>query len=458
MTPDFRLISDAPADEQLSLLSLLTRLGPVAGPFLPGKPTSQPTALKIVVFSRRGDFRELTGKRKFAGFMQPSLQTNRLLIGPIRGDLTETALHEYAHYLLRNRLDVSLPLWFDEGLASLLGQTTFDDDTARIGALPAMRLDPGLHNDRPPPAAALAQTLDATSVEDWPPQWVDAFYDWSLLVVHYLYFDKLAGAPIAGTDLERYLAERNASLPEHLGLSRRALVQALERHLKRSGGAVSRPSPAPEIGAADFRCLDDYERDLELARAILEQNPDRAEALLAPYRATQQQNVGYLVTRARTALAADDPETATRLVDHALRLEPTSAEASVFKADTLIWSCLFDLGEDCRERWQAARELYRRGVRSNPNRFDGVVGLGLAYLYTGRPGEAVNYMKVAYARAPWAAMVNYYLGESYRLIGDTRARPYLTNARNWAVLPVWRKLAEESLRRLDEGTEASDGV
>ncbi|MGD8833262.1 MAG: hypothetical protein PVF57_21830, partial [Pseudomonadales bacterium] len=59
---------------------------------------------------------------------------------------------------------------------------------------------------------------------------------------------------------------------------------------------------------------------------------------------------------------------------------------------------------------------------------------------------------------PWAAMVNYYLGESYRLIGDTRARPYLTNARNWAVLPVWRKLAEESLRRLDEGTEASDGV
>ena len=46
--------------------------------------------------------------------------------------------------------------------------------------------------------------------------------------------------------------------------------------------------------------------------------------------------------------------------------------------------------------------------------------------------------------------MNYYLGESYRIIGDTRAWLYLQNTRNWAQNPVWRKLAELALLELDE--------
>ena len=56
-----------------------------------------------------------------------------------------------------------------------------------------------------------------------------------------------------------------------------------------------------------------------------------------------------------------------------------------------------------------------------------------------------------YDRAPWAAVVNYYLGESYRQVGDSRARIYLENARNWAEEEVWRVLAEEALRLESEG-------
>ena len=89
-------------------------------------------------------------------------------------------------------------------------------------------------------------------------------------------------------------------------------------------------------------------------------------------------------------------------------------------------------------------------VRPDGDAIGSLLGLGLAQLYTGRPGEALNYIRVAYSRAPWAALANYYLGESYRLIGDTRARGYLINARNWATEPVWRLLAEESLRRIDQ--------
>ena len=61
-------------------------------------------------------------------------------------------------------------------------------------------------------------------------------------------------------------------------------------------------------------------------------------------------------------------------------------------------------------------------------------------------------MRVAYGRAPWAALTNYYLGESYRLIGDSRARGYLQNAYNWAETSVWRLLAQASLEALDAST------
>ena len=64
---------------------------------------------------------------------------------------------------------------------------------------------------------------------------------------------------------------------------------------------------------------------------------------------------------------------------------------------------------------------------------DAAYGLGVVYLHTGRAGDAVNYLRVAWRRAPWAARVNYHLGEAYRLVGDVaRARVHLTKALHWA--------------------------
>lgn len=168
--------------------------------------------------------------------------------------------------------------------------------------------------------------------------------------------------------------------------------------------------------------------------------------------------LALLITRGRIALASEQIETAESFANAALAAEPDNAAATILKADLTAWNCLFEITPDCLTRWQQARDLYQQALRADPTRFDGVLGLGLAYLYTGRPGEAVNYIRVAYARAPWAALVNYYLGESYRLIGDSRAYDYLLNARNWADLPVWRLLAEESLRRLDSPAAASSDL
>jgi hypothetical protein len=187
----FQLVSDLPETEQRELLQKLLRLEQIAEPFMPGEPVSRSDPLKLVVFQDRKDFLALTGKRKFAGYMQPSLQTNRLLIGPIRGDLDETTLHEYAHYLLRSRGGVSLPLWFDEGLATLLGNTRLSQDTAVIGSMPAERLERRLDRNAEflSPQQRLNRTLEASDLQTWRSERINEFYDLAWLLVHYLYFD-----------------------------------------------------------------------------------------------------------------------------------------------------------------------------------------------------------------------------------------------------------------------------
>ncbi len=469
-TAGFRLISDLGAEEQLALITTLNRFEQVAAPFLPGAAAARRNALKLVVFRQRGDFLALTGKRQFAGYMQPSLQTNRLLVGPIRGDLLETALHEYAHYLLRNRTGVSLPRWFDEGLATLLGHAAFTDGEARLGELPTRRLEDLLDRRRENRTAQqkLNRTLETTAVETLAGDRVNEFYDLSWLLAHYLYFDvyadDLAARRIPDSGLGIYLAEGRVSLYEHLDTSPRQLLRRLSRHLKTwdrtTYTATMDGNGSP--GEVSFRCLSDLERDLEFARAIHTQNPGKARALLEPHLLdrdeppAQDAEVVLRIVLARTELAADRRDRAQTLIDQALALDPENAEAMVMAADLTVDGCLFMQEEACLTRWQQAGSLYRAALRIDPSRYDGILGMGLARLYSGAPGDAVNYLKVAYARVPWAAVVNYYLGESYRQVGDSRARIYLENARNWAETDIWRLVAEEALR-LDADTAPESG-
>jgi tetratricopeptide (TPR) repeat protein len=445
---DFHLLSDLGEVEQRNLLQRLRWLQPVAEPYLPGRPKASLAPLKIIVFSRRSDFRRMTGKRKFAGFMQPSLRTDRLLVGPIRGDLTETLQHEYVHYLLRNRLDVSLPMWFDEGLASILGTVEMDKE-ALVGELPTERmrgrLDPSADQD--PARTMLAKTLSATEVASWPQHRIDGFYDWSWLLTHYL----TLGPEAEQADLPAYLGTRSQSLTEHLGVSEATLLRGLGRYLRGPLEVRRVPLPEADPSASSFECLGTYERDLELARAILIQNPKMARTLLSAHLSDHPDDVGLLVTRARIEQAADRLDAARVLAVRAEALAPASANVTILQADLTVHGCLLPLDENCPRRWQQAAPRYRAALKRDADRLDAVLSLGIAYLYSGRPGEAVNYFRVAYGRMPWAAVANYYLGESYRQIGDTRAFGYLSNARNWASLPVWRMLAEESLRLLEAG-------
>ena len=480
---DFQLISDLPESDQLELIQKLTQFDQLAEPFLPGEPLKKRSALKLVVFKQRKDFLAATGERNFAGYMQPSLQTNRLLIGPIRGDLMETALHEYAHYLLRNRTGVSLPMWFDEGLATLLGNVDLSGSPAIVGDIPVRRLSERIGHELAAPSVQqrLQRTMQATSLESWHRGRINEFYDLSWLLAHYLYFDiyneALNQGTIRSSELTGYLNRRDQSLLEHLDTSQSALVRSLDRHLRRWRGPQSVALAPAKPGDVVFRCLTPLERDLALALATHTQAAERARELLMPYllpetsaAVSPEQRVALKIalariemTRtetsrtdlARTEQASDADEAAYALIEEVLRIDPGNAEAMVLAADLSVQDCLFDRSELCLSRWQAANRSYRAALRQDPSRYDGILGVGLAELYSGRPGDAVNYLKVAYARAPWAAVINYYLGESYRMMGDSRASTYLENARNWAVLDIWRVLAEESLRLQSAAQESN---
>ena len=455
----FEVISDLSEADQRELIRKLTVFEKLAEPFLPGEALDRRSALKMVVFQHRKDFLAVTGAYNFAGYMQPSLQMNRLMIGPIRGNLTETALHEYAHYLLRNQTGVSLPMWFDEGLASLLGAAELSASQGQLGNIPARRLADRINQDVAAPSAhqRLKRTMGATSLESWHRERINEFYDLSWLLTHYLYFDvyqdALSQGSIQTSELTAFLHNRDQTLLEHLGTTGNGLTRSLDKHLRRWRTLDPVPLPAVEIGEVTFRCLTPVERDLAVALAVHVQAPDKAKSLLAPHLETQtatesdQTQLNALrIAMARTDIARDNPESASDWIEQVRSVDPHNPEAMVLATDLSIRDCIFDRSETCLTRWDAANRSYRAALRQDPRRYDGILGVGLAELHGGRPGDAVNYLKVAYSRAPWAAVVNYYLGESYRMMGDSRASLYLENARNWAVQDIWRVLAEESLR------------
>lgn len=459
-TDDFRIISDLSRGDLQDLLRKFAPFAELVDGFMPGTSVRDPRPLQMVIFNNRSDFTRLLQVRKFAGFMQPSLTTNTLVIGPGRRsqDLHTTALHEYSHYLLRNRLDVSLPLWFDEGLASLLSSMKFHDETVEIGDLPRKRMAEMVQTERRGPdrrlvrwsstlnAVSLREALEAQYILDWSGERLAKFYDWSWLITHYL----LLGEADSTESLSRYLASRDTSLIDHLQMSYSELAKALQHHLRNR--VTGKTLPLPSVVKTDYayHCLEAVDRDYQLSMAALNRNPEGAAQLLEPHIAAHPESVKLLVAMARIEAQRDDRTRAQQLSARALQLDPADTDATITHANLLVGDCIVIHNDECRRSWREAVPLYRRAIRMNHERFDAVFGLGLSYLYSGRPGEAVNYLRVVYGKIPWSAQVNFYLGEGYRLIGDNRARIYLTNARNWAADEFWRRVAESALAQLDD--------
>ena len=441
---DFRLITDASETEARQMVRTLQAFRPVAARYLPGRANPADPPLTVMVFDGRRDFRRAIGT-SVVGFLVPSLDENLMVVGPDPNAFApwDSLLHEYVHYLLRTRLDVNLPSWYDEGLSGMLSSARLEDGRVVVGELPTEALRHGIDESR----LSLAEVLEAEDVWDWRRERTRGFYDWSRLLVHRLALGHLDGREDWRAGMERYLADDAPSLPAALGQTAQSMARELERYL-RDPVTVAHPATPPPETALPHRCLDASEIVERVALAVLHHNPRDAARRIEARLEADPDNAGLWRTLSLAREAADDSEGALTAARQARTLAPEDPATAVRLAGALAMGCITRASEACSARWREAVPLLRGALARAPRRQDAIFLLGLAYLYSGRAGDALNYLRIAHRRQPWAAHVNFYLGESYRLIGDSRARAHLEQARQWSPTGLWRTLAEAGLREL----------
>ncbi len=446
-TDHFEILSDLRPRQIKRLAAELEVFRQTAAQFIPGTGAAN-LPIRIVVFRDRDDFRETMNSPKFGGFMQPSLRGATLVLGPQDANrlLHTTARHEYSHYLLRNRIEVSFPVWYDEGLASFLSTMSTRRRSVVVGEAPARHLDSRLRRS----AVGLAELIEERDVYTWEPNKLNDFYTGAWTLVHYLTLGHLAGFEDRRERLSRYLNEVVTPFPAAMDLSYDQLEKELLTYTnRRKLPTIELKRPESSAARADVGCLRDDERDYELAVAMIKKRPETALDIFAGLQRKHPADVRHLVGLATASAELNRPEDAKGYAAAALKLAPDDPAAQIEYGTRLIRNCIMMRALGCDERWQQAVKLFRSGVRADPERFDAVMGLGLSYLHSGRPGDALNYLKIAYQKAPWAPHLNFYLGETYRLVGDPRARQHLLNARNWSDQDVWRRLATAALEQME---------
>ena len=430
--------------------------------------------VKTVVFSRQKDFHKVFDMKPFVGFMRPSLVANLLILGPgPEGDyLNATAFHEYTHHLLRSRGLASYPSWYEEGFATYLASLEFSEHELTLGADNIYRVQSRpkralAHSakhlgrsskDRPFKGLSIRKIFELKNPINLPRHQIGSFYEKSWLLVHMFNLGHLSGLPDRRQALTTYLEKLNSGFPqkEAFDLAFGVSYRSLEKNLKRYASRKQLPSiKLPVAEALHYKiqklgCMDRSEIAYELGIASAYQNPPYAHSLFSEAIASNGLDSDLHVGLSLVSRYQGNIDDARSHAQSAVEMDFKNVFAKVQLANVLLDSCRRSPDETCGKTWAEATTLYRQAMRQEPSRIDAVFGLGVTYLYTGQPGEAVNYLRVAHRRAPWAPRINLYLGESYRLIGDEKkARTHLTNALRWEPRDVWRKRAQDALDMLE---------
>jgi hypothetical protein len=141
----------------------------------------------VFAFDSSSQFREFVpgGRRNVAGYFHDTLRANYLVIDQTRGDgATNTAFHEYTHFLVRNRTSLVYPKWFDEGFAEYMGATRIDESSVVIGGVYADRWN---HSGW----MSMREVLVTESTSGWADIKQNMFYRQAWGLVHYLMTEQL---------------------------------------------------------------------------------------------------------------------------------------------------------------------------------------------------------------------------------------------------------------------------
>jgi tetratricopeptide (TPR) repeat protein len=176
------------------------------------------------------------------------------------------------------------------------------------------------------------------------------------------------------------------------------------------------------------------------ARAAEIFNPAKAASLYAELAASNPSIVKHRIDMSRALLEVDLEQAADALTQ-AITQAPDNAAVLVQQASLITAQCSMFKDLSCLDQWSAASRLLRRALAIDPSRHDAIMYLGITELYTGNPGRAINYLRIAYSRVPWSPKINLHLGECLRLLGSSQAELHLEHARDWAYSETVRRLA-----------------
>ena len=441
------LVSDLPQSKARRLLQQLVWFDPVVDHYTVPRTESAPP-LRVLVFKDRDDFEKIFKQQHFAAFTQPELARTTLVVGPEQvDDALQNTLHEYVHYRLRTQ-DRSYPMWYEEGLATILSTTQFDRDGDQVVRTTSHRL-PAKFANVSFSKIALPALVETTSFDRWPHRKVGGFYKRSAQLTRFLLHAEHIDKVELSRALQAHLSDRSTSLFDKLQHTPAQLEQLMRQFAKTPGKPLlTVTSSVADIDPVVTELTRDDSR-LILIQTALSANPRYAARGIRRLLKKHPEDAHLWATLA-AAERQFNPRRSAASLQQAISVNPHHPEVLLQTALRELAACPLDRSLNCLNNWQDVTSILRQVLEHNPNHHQAIMWLGVTELYSGNPGGALNYLTIAYHRAPWAPRVNYLLGEAMRLLGNPRARHYLERARYWAYDEQLRKFAEASLNLLPD--------
>lgn len=219
-----------------------------------------------------------------AGFFQPQAHANFIVFDRTPAGLKsrEVVFHEYMHFVLQAGSDLSLPAWWDEGVAEVFSSLRERDGKIEFGLVPAARKMDFAYFELMPTSMLFAVDRDSPAYRQHGI--APMFYAQSWLSAHYM----LIGNPARGRQMPAFLRELNAGTPiadaaqKAYGVSLDTLdaeIRAYRQKGRIGGFRLSFDKPLPDAKEVVIRPISEPVALARLAIAGLDvgRNPDDAE-------------------------------------------------------------------------------------------------------------------------------------------------------------------------------------
>lgn len=340
--------------------------------------------LLIVVYDKKRDFDRIS-PRLADGFFYDAISGPRMIMHGVarESEVRSVLYHEYVHYLMRQRSPMNYPLWYMEGLATVLMTTKISDETIQIG-------------DAPPNYATAIRYGLNPRVRDVlvPERGIGGdFYLTAWLLSHYLLFNDGERRAQTADYLRRYDAgeEPLAAFEASYGISPSDMGVEIGKYASRhkiGGLAAKRP-----------------ERQLAISARTLA--PDEALLLLASIAAENSRyDAAHLYFDEADKLGGE-AQYRTNLMSR--RAIAYIHEKKTSDGDELMSRVMAAGSDDGQVLGDIAHYAYDRFVEIRAGRSQGSEAEQLA--------RAIEYGQRAVAADPFNLEAHYYLGLAYEAEG-----------------------------------------